>query len=96
MLRRSFLALDSPWIGNIRGVGAMLGVELVKPDGSPDGELASAIMRRGLQDGLILLGSGASGAVLSFAPPFGISEVEIEFLTRKLVDYLSFLPGSIS
>jgi 4-aminobutyrate aminotransferase-like enzyme len=96
ILRRALLALESPWIGNIRGVGAMLGVELVKRDGSPHGELASAIMRRGLQDGLVLLGSGLSGAVLSFAPPFAISESEIEFMTSKLADYLAFLPGSIS
>ena len=48
----------------------MLGVELVKRDGAPTASLASAIMRRGLQDGLILLGGGPDGAVLSFAPPF--------------------------
>jgi 4-aminobutyrate aminotransferase-like enzyme len=96
MLKRSLRALNSPWIGNVRGVGAMLGVELVKRDGSPYGALAAAIMRRGLQDGLILLGGGPAGAVLSFAPPFSISESEIEFLATKLVDYLAFLPGSVS
>ncbi len=96
MLRRSLLALNSPWIGHIRGVGAMLGLELVKRDGSPYGALAAAIMRRGLQDGLILLGSGPAGAVLSFAPPFVVSDSEIEFLVTKLADYLAFLPGSIS
>ncbi len=52
-------------------------------------------MRRGLQDGLILLGGGPSGAVLSFAPPFEISDAEVEFLAAKLADYLAFLPGSI-
>ncbi len=96
MLRRSLLALNSPWVGHVRGVGAMLGLELVKRDGSPHGALASAIMRHGLQDGLILLGGGPDGAVLSFAPPFLISESEIEFLATKLTDYLALLPGSIS
>jgi 4-aminobutyrate aminotransferase-like enzyme len=74
----------------------MLGIELVKRDGLPNGALASAIMRQGLQDGLILLGGGSDGAVLSFAPPFIISDLEIEFLATKLADYLAFLPGSIS
>jgi 4-aminobutyrate aminotransferase-like enzyme len=74
----------------------MLGVELVKEDGSPDGALAAAIMRKGLQDGLILLGGGPSGAVLSFTPPFGISDSEVGYLAAKLADYLAFLPGSIS
>ena len=95
-LRQSLLALDSAWIGDVRGVGALLGVELVKPDGSPHGALAAAIMRRGLQDGLILLGGGPSGAVLSFAPPFGVSDSEVEFLAAKLGDYLVLLAGSIS
>ena len=94
-LRQALLALDSSWIGNIRGVGAMVGLELVKRDGSPHGALAGEIMRRGLQDGLILLGGGASGGVLSFAPPFGISDAEVEFLAAKLADYLALLPGSI-
>ena len=95
-LRQSLLALDSAWIGDVRGVGALLGVELVKPDGSPHGALAAAIMRRGLQDGFILLGGGPSGAVLSFAPPFGVSDSEVEFLAAKLGDYLVLLAGSIS
>ena len=59
------------------------------------GALAAAIMRRGLQDGLILLGGGPAGAVLSFAPPLSSPKWN-EFLATKLADYLAFLPGSIS
>lgn len=95
-LKQRLLALKAPCVGNVRGLGALVGVELVKEDGSPFGSLASAVMRKGLQDGLILLGGGQSGNVLSFAPPFAISDAEIEFLAAKLEDYLAFLPGSIS
>jgi 4-aminobutyrate aminotransferase-like enzyme len=95
-LKDLMLALKAPCIGNVRGVGALLGVELVKSDGEPYGSLAAAIMRQGLQDGLILLGGGAHGNVLSFTPPFGISDDEIKFLAAKLENYLAFLPGSIS
>ena len=95
-LKHSLLALRAPCIGDVRGVGALLGIELIKQDGAPYGSLASAVMRRGLQDGLILLGGGQNGNVLSFAPPFAISDAEIEFLAAKLEDYLAFLPGSIS
>jgi 4-aminobutyrate aminotransferase-like enzyme len=80
----------------VRGVGALLGVELVKRDGEPYSSLAAAVMRQALQDGLILLGGGLHGNVLSFAPPFAISGSEIEFLAAKLEDYLARLPGSIS
>lgn len=95
-LRQMLRGLQSPAIGDVRGVGAMLGVELVRPDGSPFGALAGAIMRQGLQDGLILLGGGPAGNVLSFSPPFGLDDDEIAFLGRKLQEYLMSLPGSIS
>ena len=91
------LALNSPWIGDVRGVGALLGVELVKPDGSPYGALAAAIMRRGLQDGLILLGGGPNGNVLSFAPPFASLRTRRSSSWQQSSEtILSFLPGSIS
>jgi 4-aminobutyrate aminotransferase-like enzyme len=95
-LKGSLLAMKASCIGNVRGVGALMGVELVKQDGEPYGSLAAAVMRQGLQDGLILVGGGQNGNVLSFAPPFAISDLEIEFLAAKLEDYLVFLPGSMS
>ena len=95
-LRQMLKSLQSPAIGDVRGVGTMLGVELIRPDGSPDGPLAGAIMRRGLQDGLILLGGGPQGNVLSFSPPFGLSDEEIAFVGERLQEYLMSLPGSIS
>jgi 4-aminobutyrate aminotransferase / (S)-3-amino-2-methylpropionate transaminase / 5-aminovalerate transaminase len=95
-LKQRLLALKAPCVGNVRGIGALLGLELVNEDGSPFGSLASAAMRKGLQDGLILLGGGPNGNVLSFVPPFAVSDAEIGFLAAKLEDYLAFLPGSIS
>ena len=95
-LKHALLALRAPCIGDVRGVGALAGIELIRQDGAPYGSLASAVMRRGLQDGLILLGGGQNDNVLSFAPPFAVSDAEIEFLAAKLEDYLAFLPGSIS
>jgi 4-aminobutyrate aminotransferase-like enzyme len=51
------------------------------------------IMRRGLQDGLILLGGGPHGNVLSFSPPFVVTEEEIAFLAEKLEGYLQLPVG---
>ncbi len=53
-------------------------------------------MYQGLKDGLVLLGGGPAGNVLSFSPPFVVSEEEIGYLKRKLQEYLTSLPGSIS
>jgi 4-aminobutyrate aminotransferase-like enzyme len=95
-LRLALEALSSPHIGQVRGVGSMLGVELIKTDGSPFPQLSVAIMYQGLKDGLILLGGGPAGNVLSFSPPFVVSEDEIGYLREKLQEYLMSLPGSIS
>lgn len=94
-LKAALRGLRSPWIGDVRGAGTMLGVELIKPDGSPFGQLAAAIMVRGLQEGLILLGGGPAGNVLSFSPPFAISEEEILYLTAKLQGGLDDLPEKL-
>jgi 4-aminobutyrate aminotransferase-like enzyme len=68
----------------------------VEPRGEPYGALASEIMRRGLQDGLILLGGGEPGNVLSFTPSFETSDAEIDYLKQKLKGYLALVPGSIA
>lgn len=95
-LREALESLRSPHIGEVRGLGAMLGIELVDERNSPHAELSAKIMIRSLQDGLILLGGGASGNVLSFSPSFFVTDEEIAYLRGKLQEYLTSLPGSVS
>jgi 4-aminobutyrate aminotransferase-like enzyme len=71
-------------IGHIRGLGLMIGMELVDSNGEPDRNRAAQIMNQALQDGIILLGGGPQGNVLSFTPPFCISEEEIDFVVARL------------
>jgi 4-aminobutyrate aminotransferase-like enzyme len=74
-------------IGHVRGLGLMIGLELVDLNGNPDGERAAQIVNRALQDGVILLGGGPEGNVLSFTPPFCISEEEVDFVITRLDSY---------
>jgi 4-aminobutyrate aminotransferase-like enzyme len=74
-------------IGQIRGLGLMIGVELVDSNGNPDRGRAAQIVNEALPDGLILLGGGPEGNVLSFTPPFCISREEIDFVTAQLDSY---------
>lgn len=75
-----------PQLGDIRGRGLMLGVELVDPDGTPDalghppadGQLASRVQRECLRRGLILELGGRHGAVVRFLPPLIISAEQID------------------
>ena len=86
--------LAAPAIGHIRGLGLMIGAELVRKDGSPDPKLASQTVLSALKDGLLLLGGGPDGNVLSFTPPFCIEIEEIDYACNKISDYLRL--GSVS
>ncbi len=77
-------SLQSPSIAEVRGAGLMLGVELLKPDGGPNSELAVHIVKESLRRGLLLLADSPTGNVLSFAPPFGISDEEITFTVQTV------------
>lgn len=88
-LRGVLTAVSSPRIGDVRGAGLLLGVELIDGSGAPDGRLAGACVQRALRDGILLLAGGPHGNVLSLAPPFGISPAESGFLAARLADYLA-------
>ena len=95
-LRVALESLRSPHIGQVRGAGLMLGVELLKADGTPLTQLALAIVKQALRDGLFLLADSPTSHVLSLTPPFSIDDEEIAFAAARLQEYLMLLPGSIS
>ena len=80
------LQRDFPQLGDIRGRGLMLGVELVDPSGTPDSlghpptfaRLAPRVQRECLRRGLILELGGRHGAVVRFLPPLIISAVQVD------------------
>ncbi len=76
---------------SVRGRGLLLGLDL---PGAPG--VAGAAMKHALRYGLILLGGGPAGDVLSFTPPFAIAHEEMELAGDWLQEYLMSLPGSIS
>jgi 4-aminobutyrate aminotransferase / (S)-3-amino-2-methylpropionate transaminase / 5-aminovalerate transaminase len=64
-----------PRIGDVRGRGAMLAVELVDPTtAAPDPELARAVASAAHAQGVIVLVCGTHGNVLRFLPPLTISD----------------------
>lgn len=80
--------LSSPLIHEFRGHGLMLGVELRHPDGSPAGDVAGGILSEMLQRGIIMLADGPAGNVLSFTPPFGLSDEEMKFVVGQIQSVL--------
>jgi 4-aminobutyrate aminotransferase / (S)-3-amino-2-methylpropionate transaminase / 5-aminovalerate transaminase len=62
-------------IGDVRGRGAMIAVELVQRDTTdPDSGLAAAVATAARDQGVIVLTCGTYGNVLRFLPPLSISD----------------------
>ena len=71
-------------IGEVRGMGLMIGVELIadRKSRTPDKALRDAIVEEVFRHGLVMLGCGES--VLRFCPPLCITRVEIDCGLRIL------------
>jgi 4-aminobutyrate aminotransferase/(S)-3-amino-2-methylpropionate transaminase len=73
--RLAALAEKFPAIGDLRGRGAMLAVELVTPGTTePDPALTAAVTQACHAEGLVTLTAGTFGNVLRFLPPLVIGE----------------------
>nr|WP_240393962.1 4-aminobutyrate--2-oxoglutarate transaminase [Corynebacterium lactis] len=69
-------AESNPAIGDVRGRGAMIAVEVVVPgsDKTPDAAKVGAVARACEQNGVLVLTAGTYGNVLRFLPPLTISD----------------------
>jgi 4-aminobutyrate aminotransferase len=70
------LASDYPCVGEVRGRGLMIGMELVEPDHSPAKALCDTLITRAFHNGLLLLSCGAS--TVRFMPPLVLSKNEVD------------------
>ncbi len=67
-------------VGEVRGRGLMVGVELVtdRESKQPAGDLAAAAMKACLRRGLLVLTAGTPGNVLSFSPPLTVTAGQLD------------------
>jgi 4-aminobutyrate aminotransferase len=72
------VAADQPAIGDVRGLGLMVGTELVDGDGRPDGALVARVIAEAAERGLLLLACGAQGQVVRFIPPLVVDEAQVD------------------
>jgi 4-aminobutyrate aminotransferase len=73
-------ALDSPIVGDVRGKGLMIGVELVRPatgtPGEPAPELANGVLEACKRRGVLIGKGGLHGNALRIAPPLTLTAEE--------------------
>jgi 4-aminobutyrate aminotransferase/(S)-3-amino-2-methylpropionate transaminase len=68
-----------PQVGDVRGLGSMLAIELVEADGTtPATELASRVVTGALERGLLLLKAGVAGNCIRVLVPLVISDGELD------------------
>ena len=83
------LRADHPGIGDIRGRGAMMATELVRPGTlEPDAEATRRIVHACHQAGVVVLSCGSYGNVIRLLPPLVIDEA-------LLADGLDVLAGAV-
>jgi 4-aminobutyrate aminotransferase len=81
------MAVRLPVVGNVRGVGLLVGVELVTPEGAPALEAADRVLYAALERGLSL--KTTMGSVLAVSPPLNVSREEVNLAIGILGECLA-------
>ena len=80
-----------PTIGNVRGLGLMIGVELVKDGREPNPEAFEHVSKYALDAGLFVLSCGPDGNIIRFIPPLIVSTEQLDegigIIDAALSDY---------
>ncbi|MEH7275111.1 aspartate aminotransferase family protein [Neobacillus vireti] len=87
------LLQDHPFVGDVRGKGLLIGIELVKDKQTKvplDVSLVNHVIAACKQEGLLIGKNGATVAgynnVLALSPPLNITQEDIEFIIKTLSD----------
>jgi diaminobutyrate-2-oxoglutarate transaminase len=103
------LAAHHTCIGDVRGRGLMIGVELVDTDAEPDDygalpaapRLAARVQQEALRRGLIVELGGRHASVVRLLPPLTITDEQAEAVLDRLADAIeaagaaAHLPGTV-
>ncbi len=99
-LHKRLVDINSPIIGDVRGLGLMQGMEIIDPHGEPDslgnkpydGQKARSIQQIALKHGLILELGGRYSSTLRFLTPLIITKKEVDLVA----DIVAYAIGEVS
>jgi 4-aminobutyrate aminotransferase-like enzyme len=84
------LAAESPVLGDVRGAGLYVGVDVVAPGtGEPSAELAAAIVNGMRERHVLISATGPAGNVLKIRPPLPFGPEHADQLLEVLADVLA-------
>jgi 4-aminobutyrate aminotransferase/(S)-3-amino-2-methylpropionate transaminase len=85
-----------PQVGDVRGMGAMLAIELVKDAETkePDADAASAVIEEAFRNGLLLIKSGTDGNCIRVLTPLVITDGELDEALGVWEDALAHVLGA--
>lgn len=75
-------------IGDVRGVGLMIAMEIVDEDGKPDAKMTAEIKEKALDRDVLLLTCGSDHNVVRFIAPLIVTEKEIDIVIDVIDDIL--------
>ena len=92
------LQKEIPAIGEIRGLGAMVAIELVRNGDahSPDADLTKVLVKRAAEKGLVILSCGLYGNVIRFLVPLTASDEIIREGLAIVAESLRELTGTVT
>jgi 4-aminobutyrate aminotransferase len=77
------LQREYPEIGDVRGLGLMIGTEFTSPQGDPWSERAQAVTKAAMAHGLLLLTCGPWENTVRWIPPLIITEAHVQEAIEK-------------
>lgn len=96
-LKAHLLKINSTIVGDVRGRGLMLGVEIINPLAEKDklgkypvdGERARAVQQEALRLGLIVELGGRFASTIRLLPPLVINDIEVDTIAERLAEAIN-------
>ena len=89
--RLTNLQKDYPVIGELHGSGLLQGIDIIKPDGALDPEMADHIMNHLRENGVLIGTTGQNYATLKIRPPMVFQKEHVEIFLVALIKALDEL-----
>jgi 4-aminobutyrate aminotransferase len=81
--RLESIKAEQPCVDEIRGLGLMLGMEIVDGERKPDGARAGRLVKAAEARGLLMLRCGSHGQVVRWLPPLTVTQAEIDMAVER-------------